>query len=42
MEDAETLLHANGHSMTVARENFDEAVKRIGWLYEFPTSYKRL
>jgi cell wall-associated NlpC family hydrolase len=42
MEDAETLLHANGHSMTVARENFDEAVKRIGWLYEFPTAYKRL
>lgn len=41
MEDEETLLHANGHTMTVARENFESAVARIGWLYEMPTGYRR-
>lgn len=41
MEDAETLLHANGHTMSVARENFEAAVKRIGWLYDQPTGYRR-
>lgn len=40
-EDPETILHANGHTMTVARENFEAAVKRIGWLYEQPTGYRR-
>lgn len=42
MEDHATLLHANGHTMSVARENLDEAIKRIGWLYEQPTGYRRL
>jgi cell wall-associated NlpC family hydrolase len=42
MEDEETMIHANGHTMTVARENFDAAVERIGWLYERPTAYRRL
>jgi len=41
MEDGETLLHANGHTMTVARENFEAAVRRIGWLYDLPTGYRR-
>jgi len=41
MEDAETLLHANGHTMTVARENLEAAIKRIGWLYEAPSGYRR-
>ncbi|GAK70483.1 hypothetical protein RRU01S_12_00660 [Agrobacterium rubi TR3 = NBRC 13261] len=41
MEDAETLLHANGHTMTVSRENLDEAIKRIGWLYDMPTAFRR-
>ncbi|UHS60131.1 C40 family peptidase [Agrobacterium vaccinii] len=41
MEDEETLLHANGRTMTVSRENLDEAIKRIGWLYEMPTAYRR-
>lgn len=41
MEDAETIIHANGHTMTVARENFAAAVERIGWLYEQPTGYRR-
>lgn len=42
MEDEETLLHANGHTMNVSRENLDEAIKRIGWLYEMPTAFRRL
>ena len=42
MEDAETLLHANGHTMTVARENLDAAIERIGWLYSRPTGFRRL
>lgn len=41
MEDAATLLHANGHTMTVARENLDAAIERIGWLYEAPTGFRR-
>lgn len=42
MEDRQTLLHANGHTMTVARENLEAAVKRIGWLYGQPTGFRRL
>ncbi|WP_105383728.1 C40 family peptidase [Neorhizobium alkalisoli] len=42
MENEETLLHANGHTMSVARENFEAAVRRIGWLYQQPTGYRRL
>lgn len=42
MEDEATLIHANGHTMTVSRENLDEAIKRIGWLYELPTAFRRL
>lgn len=41
MEDAETLLHANGHTMTVARENLEDAIRRIGWLYDAPTGFRR-
>jgi cell wall-associated NlpC family hydrolase len=41
MEDPETIIHANGHTMTVARENFAAAVERIGWLYERPTGFRR-
>ncbi|MDQ0455441.1 C40 family peptidase [Rhizobium paknamense] len=42
MEDEKTILHANGHTMSVAREDFEGAVARIGWLYEQPTGYRRL
>lgn len=42
MEDEHTLLHANGHTMTVARESFEAAVDRIGWLYGLPTACRRL
>ncbi len=41
MEDPETIIHANGYTMTVARENFEAAVKRIGQLYQQPTGYRR-
>ncbi|WP_312806732.1 C40 family peptidase [Agrobacterium cavarae] len=41
MEDDETLLHANGHTMNVARENLNEAIERTGWLYDRPTAYRR-
>ena len=41
MEDEATLLHANGHTMSVARENLDSAIDRIGWLYGGPTGYRR-
>ncbi len=42
MEDDQTLLHANGHTMSVARENIDTAIKRIGWLYGPPTGFRRM
>ena len=41
MEDDKTILHANGHTMTVAREGLDAAIERIGWLYQQPTGYRR-
>ncbi|MXN45029.1 peptidase P60 [Shinella kummerowiae] len=41
MEDEKTILHANGHTMSVAREGLDAAVERIGWLYQQPTGYRR-
>ncbi|KQV31906.1 peptidase P60 [Rhizobium sp. Root1203] len=41
MEDPETIVHATGNTMTVVRENFEAAIKRIGWLYEEPTGYRR-
>ncbi|HXV29362.1 MAG TPA: NlpC/P60 family protein [Sinorhizobium sp.] len=41
MEDDRTLLHANGHTMTVAREGLEDAIHRIGWLYAQPTDYRR-
>lgn len=41
MTDAVTMIHANGHTMSVAREGFAEAVERIGYLYGQPTGYRR-
>lgn len=42
MEDAETLLHASGYSMTVTREPLDAAVSRIAPLHGSPTAYRRI
>ncbi|MDH6265320.1 cell wall-associated NlpC family hydrolase [Rhizobium sp. SG_E_25_P2] len=41
MEDHDTLLHANGHTMSVARERLDDAIGRISPLYGEPTGFKR-
>lgn len=41
MEDTETLLHASGHTMSVTRERFQDAVARIGYLYGPPTLCRR-
>lgn len=41
MEDEETILHANGNTMNVAREGLAAAIERIGWLYQQPTCYRR-
>ena len=41
MEDEKTLLHANGHTMNVSHEGLEDAIKRIGWLYQQPTAYRR-
>jgi cell wall-associated NlpC family hydrolase len=41
MTDAEMMIHANGHTMTVAREGLREAIDRIGYLYGGPTSFRR-
>jgi len=41
MTDAENLIHANGHTMTVSRERLDDAVRRISYLYGAPTGFRR-
>lgn len=41
MRDEKTLLHANGHTMTVASEPLAEAVERIAYLYEKPRAVRR-
>ena len=37
-----TIIHANGHTMSVAIEGLDEAISRIGYLYGAPTSFVRV
>ena len=41
MEDEMTMIHANGNTMSVARETLAAAIERIGWLYGEPTGYRR-
>jgi cell wall-associated NlpC family hydrolase len=36
-----TIIHANGHTMTVAREGLSAAIERISYLYGQPTGYRR-
>jgi cell wall-associated NlpC family hydrolase len=36
-----TIIHANGHTMSVAIEGLDDAIKRIAYLYGEPTGYRR-
>jgi cell wall-associated NlpC family hydrolase len=42
MEDAQTLLHASGHSMAVVREPYLPALERIKAMYGLPTRYRRV
>ncbi len=41
MLDHEMMLHANGNTMTVAREPLKDAIERIERLYGRPTHYRR-
>ncbi|MDF1610351.1 NlpC/P60 family protein [Hoeflea sp. YIM 152468] len=41
LEDAQTLLHASGGTMSVTREPLQQAIDRIGKLYALPTGYRR-
>lgn len=41
MLDAENIIHASGHTMTVAREPLRQAVERIAYLYGKPTGFRR-
>ncbi|MGC4409912.1 peptidoglycan endopeptidase [Rhizobium rosettiformans] len=41
MENETTMIHANGNTMSVARETLEAAIERIGWLYGTPTGYRR-
>ena len=41
MRDAEYLLHANAHTMTVTSEPLGQAIERIEHLYGAPTGFRR-
>ncbi len=41
MRDEKTLLHASGHTMSVASEPLGHAVERIAHLYGRPTGFRR-
>ncbi|UCI07490.1 NlpC/P60 family protein [Mesorhizobium sp. B1-1-8] len=41
MTDADTMIHANGHTMLVSREGLKDAITRIGYLYGGPTGFRR-
>ena len=41
MEDEANIIHANGHTMSVAREPIAAAVARTAYLYQQPTGYRR-
>jgi cell wall-associated NlpC family hydrolase len=37
-----SIIHANGHTMSVAIEGLDDAIARIGYLYGQPTAFMRV
>jgi len=41
LTDADTIIHANGHTMDVAVEPLAAAIDRISYLYGQPTGYRR-
>lgn len=42
MEDEATMIHASGHTMSVVREGFADAVQRIEPMYGLPLAYRRI
>ena len=42
MVDGAHLLHANGHHMQTVVEPVEEAISRIAYMYDTPTSFRRL
>lgn len=42
MLDESTIIHANGHSMSVACEPLEDAIQRVSRLYNEPTGYRRI
>lgn len=41
LEDRHTVIHANGHTMSVARESLDDAIFRIRPVYGEPSVWRR-
>lgn len=41
MTSADMMIHANGHTMTVANEPLREAIERIAYLYDRPSHFRR-
>ena len=42
MVDGTSMIHANGHHMQTVIEPLDEAISRIAYLFDKPTSFRRL
>jgi len=42
MLDEQSIIHANGHTMTVAIEPLEQAIERVARLYDRPTGYRRV
>jgi cell wall-associated NlpC family hydrolase len=42
MEDETMMIHASGHTMSVVREGFADAVQRIEPMYGLPLAYRRI
>ena len=42
MENDRDMIHASGHTMSVVREGFEDAVKRIEPMYGLPLAYRRI
>ncbi len=41
MASPDMMIHANGHTMTVAYEPLREAIERIAYLYDLPSHFRR-
>lgn len=41
MASSDMMIHANGHTMTVAYEGLREGIERIAYLYDLPSHFRR-